>query len=61
MEWECVHPPAYLVGEEMVCECLKCDGNIQGCMSANASIPRSVCEGSIKINNAMFTFENIMN
>lgn len=38
MEWECVHPPAYLVGEEMVCECLKCGGNIQSCMSANASI-----------------------
>lgn len=52
MELECVHPPAYLVGEEMV---LKCGGNIQGCMSANAPILRSVCEGSIEMNNAMFT------
>lgn len=55
MELECVHPPAYLVREEIVFECLKCGGNIQGCMSANASILRSVCEGSIKMNNAMFT------
>lgn len=56
MEWECVRLPVYPVGEEMVHECLKCGGNIQGWLSADASVLRSVCEGGIKMNNAMFTF-----
>lgn len=56
MEGECVRLPVYLVEEEMVHECLKCGGNIQGCMSAKASVLRSVCEGGRKMNNAVFTF-----
>lgn len=56
MEWECVHLPTYLVEEEVVCECLKRGGNIQGCTSANTSVLRSVCEGGIKMNDAVFAF-----
>lgn len=46
----------FVCGRRNVHECLKCGGNIQGSMSANASVLRSVCEEGIKMNNAMFTF-----
>lgn len=54
--WECVCLPVYLVEEETRHKCLKRGGKVQGCTSANASVLRFVCEGGVKMNNAMFTF-----